>query len=101
MFHVDVKPAALRFPNQNEPHESKNESGGANDLKATSPPDQVDEYNRQRGERLSNVDAQVINGVRECPSLWREIVSYEAVGWGTTSTLEETQAEPGDENDPD
>ena len=101
MFHVDVKAAALRFPYQHEPHESKNESGAANYLKATSPPDQVDEYNCQRGERLSYVDAQIINGVRECPSFWREIVSDQAVGWGTTATLEETQAEPGDENDPD
>jgi hypothetical protein len=101
MFHVDVKPAALWFPYQHEPHESKNESSAANDLKTTSPPDQVDEYNCQRGERLSYVDAQVINGVRKSSSFWREIVSDKAVGWGTTATLEETQAKPGYENNPD
>jgi hypothetical protein len=50
---------------------------------------------------LSYLDAKVINGVRKSSSFWREIVSYEAVGWGTTAALEETQAEPGDENDPD
>jgi hypothetical protein len=50
---------------------------------------------------LSYVNAKVINGIGECSSFWREIVSYEAVGWRTTTTLEETQAETGDENDPD
>jgi hypothetical protein len=76
MFHIDVKSATLRFPYQQEPNEPKNDSSTSDDFKATSPSDQVDQDNRERRERLSNVDAKVVNGVSECSSLWRKIVSY-------------------------
>lgn len=101
MGHVDVKPAPVRFPNQHKPKETKNKTSTSDDLKAASPSDQVDKDNCQRRERLPDVDAKVIYRVREGSSLWREIVSYETVSWGTTAALEETQAEPGDEDDPD